>query len=102
MLIDDIDHGLHVGAQSALVDTLRRLMVLDPDLQIVCTTHSPYLLDRFQPEEIRVLTLDEHRHTRAQPLTAHPDFEKWRYGIQSGEMWASFGEAWVAGGAPAA
>lgn len=101
-LLDDIDRGLHLTAQSKLVDELRRLMKLDPELQIICTTHSPYLLDRFAPEEIRVLALDDHRRTRVRPLTDHPDFEKWRYGVQSGEIWASLGESWVASGAPAA
>lgn len=94
-LLDDIDRGLHLTAQSRLVDELRRLMQLDPALQIICTTHSPYLLDRFAPEEIRVLALDEDRRTHVQALTAHPDFEKWRYGVQTGEMWASLGESWV-------
>ncbi len=101
-LLDDIDRGLHLTAQSNLIDALRWLMKLDPELQIVCTTHSPYLLDRFDAEQIRVMALDDHRRTRVRPLTDHPDFEKWRYGVQSGEIWASLGESWVASGAPAA
>lgn len=97
MLLDDIDRGLHIEAQARLVDVLHRLMEMDPELQIVCTTHSPYLLDRFDASEVRVLGLDENRHTQAKPLTAHPEFSRWKYGVQTGELWAALGSAWVAG-----
>jgi predicted ATP-binding protein involved in virulence len=97
VLLDDIDRGLHIEAQSRLVEVLRELLELDPELQIVCTTHSPYLLDRFDPSEVRVLGLDADRCTQASPLTAHPDFDKWKFGTQTGELWAALGSAWVAG-----
>ena len=41
LLVDDIDRGLDIGAQARLVEVLRR----DPELQLVCTTYSPYLVD---------------------------------------------------------
>jgi predicted ATPase len=94
-LLDDIDRGLHLGAQVKLVQALRELMKLDPELQIVCTTHSPYLLDLFDPAEVRVLALDSERRTHARPLTEHPDFDKWKFGTQTGELWAALGEDWV-------
>jgi predicted ATPase len=95
LLLDDIDRGLHIGAQAKLVAVLRDLMRLDPELQIICTTHSTYLLDLFDPSEVRVLDLDPSRATHAKPLTAHPEFDKWRFGTQTGELWAALGDAWV-------
>ncbi len=95
VLLDDIDRGLHIEAQGRLVGVLRALLEQDPELQIVCTTHSPYLLDRFDPSEVRVLALDEKRRTQACALTEHPEFEKWKFGSQTGELWAALGEAWV-------
>jgi energy-coupling factor transporter ATP-binding protein EcfA2 len=99
ILVDDIDRGLHLAAQTKLVEALRTLMKLDPELQIICTTHSPYLLDLFEPAEVRVLALDAERRTHARPLTEHPDFAKWKFGTQTGELWAALGEAWVVDGA---
>ena len=99
ILLDDIDRGLHLGAQAKLIQVLRELMKLDPELQIVCTTHSPYLLDLFDPTEVRVLALDSERRTHARPLTDHPDFGKWKFGTQTGELWAALEEAWVTTGA---
>jgi predicted ATPase len=98
ILLDDMDRGLHLGAQARLVQVLRELMKLDSDLQIVCTTHSPYLLDLFEPGEVRVLALDSERRTHARPITEHPDFGKWKFGTQTGELWAALGEAWVTTG----
>ncbi len=91
ILIDDIDRGLHLAAQAKLVQALRALMKLDPELQIVCTTHSAYLLDLFEPAEVRVLALDAERRTHVRPLTEHPDFAKWKFGTQTGELWAALG-----------
>lgn len=95
VLLDDIDRGLHIGAQARLVEVLRDLLSSDPELQIVCTTHSPYLLDRFEPREVRLLALDSERHTRVLALTEHPEFEKWQFGTQTGELWAALGDAWA-------
>jgi len=96
VLLDDIDRGLHIGAQAKLVQVLRDMLALIADLQIVCTTHSPYLLDLFEPSEVRVLGLDEKRQTQARSLTEHPDFASWKFGTQTGELWASLGDSWVA------
>lgn len=60
-----------------LVQILHEHMKLDPELQIVCTTNSPYLLDLCDTDEVRVLALDAERRTHARPLTDHPDFAKW-------------------------
>lgn len=96
LLLDDIDRGLHIEAQARLVEVLRDLMKLDPDLQIACTTHSPDLLDMFEPSEVRVVALDANRHTQVLPLMAHPEFSKWKFGTQTGELWAALGSSWVA------
>lgn len=98
LLIDDIDRGLHLGAQVSLLKVLRELLNLDTELQIICTTHSPYLLDLFEPDEVRVLALDTERRTHVRPMTEHPDLGKWKFGTQTGELWAALGEDWVLAG----
>lgn len=47
-----------------------------------------------------MLALDSERRTHARPLTEHPDFGKWKFGTQTGELWAALGEDWVIAGAP--
>jgi predicted ATPase len=95
ILLDDAERGLHLEAQHRLVEVVRKLMTLHEGLQVVFTTHSPYLLSEIAPSEVRVLALDEQRCAHIRKLTEHPDFEKWRYGTQTGELWAALGESWV-------
>ena len=96
VLIDDIDNGLHLSAQSEVIAAIRRVMARRPELQVVCTTHSPVLLDSFSPEEVRVMALGPDGLARIQPLSAHPPVDGYRSGVSSGELWANLGEDWVA------
>ncbi|MBM4366076.1 MAG: AAA family ATPase [Deltaproteobacteria bacterium] len=98
VLMDDIDHGLHLGAQHEIIAAIRRVMEVRPELQVICTTHSPILLDSFDISEVRVMALDGKGHTRVKPLSEHPTLDAWRSGYTSGELWANLGEEWVASG----
>ncbi len=95
-LIDDIDHGLHPRAQRDLVNTLREFLNKNPELQIIATSHSPYLLDCLEPSEVRLTTLLDDGSTACARLDEHPEFEKWKDEMAPGEMWSLFGEKWVA------
>ncbi len=98
LLIDNIDRGLHPIAQRELIKVLRKLMERFPNLQILATTHSPYLLDSVEPEEVRMMALDEDGASVCGRLTDHPRFEKWKNGMDMtpGELWSLLGEQWVA------
>jgi len=95
ILLDDIDRALHPKAQYDLISLIRKLMKNNPDLQIIATSHSPYLLDHLKPEEIRLTTLDENGCAQVGKLTDHPDFEKWKETMRPGEFWSSVGEDWI-------
>ena len=95
LLIDDMGRGLHPRAQREWVQLLRRTLERHSDLQIIATTHSPYLLDSMRHEEVR-LTLLHDGQTLCAPLQHHPDFEKWKMEMAPGEMWSLFGEQWLA------
>ena len=95
VLIDDIDHGLHLSAQYTLIKALRGVMAARPELQIVCTSHAPVLLDSFEVDEVRVMALDKDGATRVRPLAEAPGLDRLRRGLGTGELWASLGEDWV-------
>lgn len=95
LLLDDIDQGLHPMAQKSLIEALRSLLAKRPDVQIICTSHSPYLLDHFRPEEVQVMSLGDSSHVSAARLDQHPEWPKWKGMMQTGEFWQSVGEAWV-------
>ncbi len=96
VLLDDIDRGLHPKAQRDLVAVLRRLMEHRPELQIVATSHSPYLLDCLRPEEVRLTTLRDDGTAVCGRLDEHPEFEKWKESMTPGEFWSTVGEQWLA------
>ncbi|MBK9367971.1 MAG: ATP-binding protein [Deltaproteobacteria bacterium] len=96
LLLDDIDKGLHPLAQRELIELLRRLLAQHPELQILATSHSPYLLDSLQPEEVFVVGAVSPQESRVRRLDTHPKFTKYRDVMSSGELWSHLGEDWVA------
>jgi predicted ATPase len=97
LLLDDLDRGLHPKAQKELLTLLRRLLATNPDLQIVATTHSPYMLDSMETNEVRMTFLRDDGATVCQPLSSHPKYPKWKDEMTPGEMWSLFGEKWLVG-----
>jgi predicted ATPase len=95
LLLDDLERGLHPKAVHDLVKTLRELQKVNPKLQIVATSHSPYVLDELEPQEVRVVTRDSELGTRVGRLTDHPNFEKWKDAMLPGEFWSHVGEDWL-------
>lgn len=95
LLIDDIDHGLHPLAQAEIVQAIHRMMERHPRLQVVLTTHSPFVVDAVDPSSVRLVSLDKDGTTRCLPLTDHPEFNRWKDEFAPGELWNLFGEDWV-------
>jgi Fe-S cluster assembly ATPase SufC len=95
LLLDDLDHGLHPKAQMDLVGLLRKLLDEFPNLQIIATSHSPYILDRLEWNEVRVTALNDDGSAVCEPLTAHPLYERWKSSMSPGEFWSHGGEDWV-------
>jgi predicted ATPase len=95
VLLDDIDRGLHPKAQRELIRRLRDLLDRQPDLQIIATTHSPYIVSELAPEEVLITTLKDDGSTACARLDQHPEFERWATAMSPGEFWSSVGEKWV-------
>jgi AAA15 family ATPase/GTPase len=95
VLIDDLERGLHPKAVRDLMKALRDIQAITPGLQIVATSHSPYVLHELEPKEVRVVTLDPELGTLIAPLEAYPNFDQWRNEMTPGEFWSFVGEDWV-------
>ncbi len=100
VLIDDLERGLHPRALGDLVQQIRRLQEQDPELQIVAASHSPYLLDYLQADEILLTSLGDDGYAAVKPLTAHPEYDRWKDVMAPGEFWSTVGERWVTEQAP--
>lgn len=95
LLVDDIDRALHPFAQRSLIEALRRALEVAPGVQVVATTHSPYLVDALDAEEVVVLGRSAGGPVRAMRLSEHPA-RRHLESLTTGEFWSAEGESWVA------
>lgn len=66
-----------------------------PNLRILATVYSPYLLDCLRPEETRFLTLGEDRSSICGRPNQHPEFEQRKDPKAPGEQRNLFGQKWL-------
>ena len=96
-LLDDLERGLHPRAQRDLVLLLHRFLDQNPGIQIVATTHSPFLLNNVNAREVRLTALEPDGSTACARLDEHPAFEEWKDAMAPGEFWSLIGEQWIKG-----
>ena len=95
ILLDDIEQGLHPKAQRDLIRQLRRLQEVRPELQIIVSSHSPYVVDELAPEDVWLFAPDKEGCAAYARLSDHPDVNRALKVLTTGEFWSSEGEEWV-------
>lgn len=95
VLLDDIEAGIHPGAQRKLVRLLRQVTEGIGDLQIIMTSHSPYVLDELTPEEVWVAGRGGDQKVRVKRLADHPKAQDATRVLTTGEFWSLDGEDWA-------
>ena len=75
----------------------RALRRVRPELQIILTTHSPYIVDELLPEEVWMLAEDNQGRAAAKRLSDHPDVQRVKGVLTTGEFWSAEGEEWILG-----
>jgi len=98
ILLDDIEQGLHPSAQRHVVQLIKAIQKNHPSMQVVFTTHSPYVVDEMEPEHVWVLGLDKEGCAHARALSEHPKAKKALEVLTTGEFWSAEGEDWVVPG----
>jgi len=88
LLLDDFDQSLHPQAQMELVRLLKRLLDEFQDLQIVATTHSPYILDELEPSDVQVFALRDDGTVATKRLTEHPAAARMKGVLSAGQLWS--------------
>lgn len=95
LLLDDLDRALHPKAQKELLSGLRSALDAAPDLQIVATTHSPYLVDALERDQVVMLSRRADGSVAAKNMRDHPKIDMLDV-LTTGELWTAEGEDWVA------
>jgi predicted ATPase len=95
VLLDDIEQGLHPKAQRELMSVFKEIIEANPNLQIIFSTHSPYIVDELTPSQVHVLSNSKSGLSYAKRLDEHPDIEWAKQTLTTGEFWDAEGEDWV-------
>ncbi|MFG0333929.1 MAG: AAA family ATPase, partial [Maioricimonas sp. JB049] len=95
LLLDDLDRALHPRAQRDVVRMLKALQKSRSPLQIIATSHSPYLVDALDYSQVRLTTIDDSGEISCAPMESHPEAARWRDEMAAGEFWSHTGEKWI-------
>ena len=87
LLIEEPENGIHPNRVGDIVRILRRLVERHPETQIVMTSHSPYLVDAFQPEEVTWCRRDTQGDVILTRLDTLPEVERSLSVFSLGEIW---------------
>jgi predicted ATPase len=98
VLLDDVEQGLHPQAQRELMTVFKEIIAENPNLQIIFSTHSPYIIDALAPSQVHILNNSKSGFTIAKRLDEHPDVEWAKETLTTGEFWDAEGEDWVTEG----
>jgi predicted ATPase len=91
LLVEEPENGVHYSRLKQVIGLLNG--IAKKDVQVIITTHSPYLLDLVAPEDVRVFSKDGEGAVHAARLSDFPDVEKMRKHFNSGEIWTAFDES---------
>lgn len=96
ILIDDIEAGLHPLAQRQLMQMLKDFAE-KRNRQIIVTSHSPYIIDELDAQDVWVMATDKEGVSHAKRLSDHPDADKVLSVLTTGEFASAYDEEWVVG-----
>ena len=104
LLVEEPEKGVHPRRLKDIVVLLRKMSEKGanrPPVQVVLTTHSPYLLDFVKRDEVLVFIRNPDHSVQVTPLRNRDDLDE-KLGDQDftlGELWFNEGEEKLVGGA---
>jgi len=72
LLVEEPENGVHPKRLRDVLGVLRELVHEQSHTQIVLTTHSPYVLDLFKPEEVTLCTMQSNGEVKTTRLSESP------------------------------
>jgi predicted ATPase len=98
LLIEEPENGVHHAALDRIVDVLKRISA-SSDTQVILTTHSPYLLDLVEPEQVKVFSKQQDGTVEARTMSDHQEVRDMTKHFMSGTIWTELGEERIIEGA---
>lgn len=96
LLVEEPENGIHPKRLRDVMNVLRDLVREQSHMQVVLTTHSPYALDLFKPEEVTLCTKLDNGEVKTTRLSESPAIRKRIDVFTLGEIWTSEGDEAIA------
>jgi len=97
LLVEEPENGIHPKRLRDILTVLRELVREQSHTQIVLTTHSPYVVDLFEPEEVTLCTKLDNGEIKTTRLSDSPAVRQQLEVFTLGEIWTSEGDERIAG-----
>jgi predicted ATPase len=92
LLIEEPENGIHPLRLREVVKILRDVVNEQDKTQVILTTHSPYVVDRFEPNEVTLCRMQEAGEVRVQRLIDSPLVKQQKDLFTLGEIWTLEGD----------
>lgn len=96
LLIEEPENGIHPKRLRDILEILRDLVHEQSHTQVVLTTHSPYVLDLFKPEEVTLCTKLDTGEIKTTRLSESTKVMQQLDVFTLGEVWTSEGDLKIA------
>ncbi|MCY2963883.1 MAG: ATP-binding protein [Planctomycetota bacterium] len=92
LLVEEPENGIHPRRLADILTILKELVAEQKECQVILTTHSPYVLDHFQPEEVTLCRKGSDGAICVRRLSESQTVNDQKDIFTLGEIWASEGD----------
>ncbi len=92
VLVEEPENGIHPKRLQDVLSILRDLVSQQTQTQIIMTTHSPYLVDLFEPEEVTLCQKQDDGSVAVRRLCESKTVRKQMSVFTLGEIWTGEGD----------
>ncbi|MFV0443703.1 MAG: AAA family ATPase [Planctomycetaceae bacterium] len=92
LLIEEPENGIHPARLEQVLGILRDLVREQSRTQVVLTTHSPYVVDQFRPDEVTLCSKEPDGAVRVRRLSESRTVREQMKVFTLGEIWTGEGD----------
>ena len=92
ILVEEPENGMHPKRLQEVLGILRELVKEQSKTQVILTTHSPYVLDLFEPEEVSLCQMGEDGAVSVHRLSESQKVKEQAKIFTLGEIWTAEGD----------
>ncbi len=92
LLIEEPENGIHPALLKEIIRILKQLVSEQTHTQVLMTTHSPYVLHEFTPEEVTVCVREKNGEVKTRRLSESKAVQEQMDFFSLGEIWTMEGD----------